>query len=201
MATDYVLALVALWAAAWLWRHGSGAPGRWWAAAFVATAVAAVLGGTSHGYAPVMSTALHLLVWRLTYVSVALANLCIGYGAALAALPSRWQGTALQVLRVRFVGVSAGLIALAEFRYALYDFAITLAALLATGMWLAARRLPGAAWVLAGAAVSAAGAALQLFKVGHGHAFNHNDWFHVVQALGIVMYARAGRDLVVRRPV
>lgn len=198
MVTDYVLALVGWASAAWLWRRARGAPGRWWAAAFVATGVAAVLGGTSHGYAPVLSPETQRLLWRATYVTVGVANLCILYGAALAALPRFLQHPALAVLLLRLVVVAGALIVLAQFRYVLYDFAITLLGLLALAASLAARRLPGAGWVAAGVLVSALGGGVQLARIGHGRAFNHNDWFHVVQAIGLVVYARAGRDLVTR---
>jgi hypothetical protein len=198
MATDYLLAATAFGAGMWLWKTAAGAPGRWWAAAFVATGVAAVLGGTSHGYAPVLDKQTHGLVWRLTYVTVGIANFCILYGASLAVVPARPRRAVLAVLLVRLLVVAAALIVLAQFRYVLYDYAITLAGLLGLAAALARRRLPGSGWVVAGVAASALGAAVQLGRIGQGRAFNHNDLFHVVQAAGLVLYARGGRDL--RRP-
>src|SRR5262245_50583957 len=109
MLTDYVLALTGFAVAAWLWPRAAGAPGRWWAAAFAMTGVAAVLGGTSHGYRPVMAAATHALLWRLTYVTVGLANLCILQGAAGAALSAAWARAALAVLAARFAAVAAAL--------------------------------------------------------------------------------------------
>jgi hypothetical protein len=195
MATDYLLAATAFGAAMWLWKAAAGAPGRWWAAAFVATGVAAVLGGTSHGYAPVLDKQTHGLVWRLTYVTAGIANFCILHGASLAVVPQRARRAVLAVLVVRLLVVAAALIVIGQFRYVLYDYAITLAGLLALAATLAGRRRPGAGWVVAGVAASALGAAVQLGRFGQGRAFNHNDLFHVVQAVGIALYARAGRDL------
>ena len=195
MATDYLLAATAFAAAMWLWKTAAGTPGRWWAAAFVATGVAAVLGGTSHGYAPVLDKQAHGLVWRLTYVTVGVANFCVLYGAALAALSPRLLRAALAILLFRLLVVAAALVALAQFRYVLYDYAITLAGLLALAAALGARGQPGAGWVVAGVAASALGAVVQLAHIGQGRVFNHNDLFHVVQAIGIALYARGGRDL------
>jgi hypothetical protein len=197
MATDYLLALAGFGAATWLWRRARDVPGRWWAAAFAATGVAAVLGGTSHGYAPVLAASTHALVWRLTYVTVGVANLCILQGAAMAGLPRRWHRPARAVLMLRLVTVAAALIVLGEFRYVLYDYAITLLGLLALAVALGARSDRAAGWVAAGVVASAAGAAVQLARIGQGAVFNHNDLFHVVQAIGLLLYARAGRDLVV----
>ena len=198
MVTDYLLAATGFGAAMWLWKSAAGVPGRWWAVAFVATGVAAVLGGTSHGYAPVIDKQTHGLVWRLTYVTVGIANFCVLYGAALAAVPRRLLRATVVVLLARLLVVAAALIVVAQFRYVLYDYAFTLVGLLALAAALGAQRRPGGGWVVAGVAASAIGAVVQLTRVGQGRVFNHNDLFHVVQAIGIALYARGGRALGTR---
>jgi hypothetical protein len=195
MATDYLLAATAFAAAMWLWKTAAGAPGRWWAVAFVATGVAAVLGGTSHGYAPVLDKQTHGLVWRLTYVTVGIANFCILYGAALAVVPGRFLRAAAAILALRLLVVAVALIVLAQFRYVLYDYAITLVGLLALAAVRGGRGQLGARWVIAGVVFSLLGGLVQLGRIGQGRVFNHNDLFHVLQAIGIALYARGGRDL------
>ena len=198
MVTDYLLAATAFGAAMWLWKSAAGVPGRWWAVAFLATGVAAVLGGTSHGYAPVIDKQTHGLVWRLTYVTVGIANFCILYGAVLAAVPRRFFRAAVAVLLARMLAVAAALIVVAQFRFVLYDYAITLVGLLALAAARGAQRQPGARWIVAGVAASTIGAVVQLARIGQGRVFNHNDLFHVVQAIGIALYARGGRELGTR---
>jgi uncharacterized protein DUF6962 len=201
MVTDYLLALVAFASAAWLRsRARPAAVARWWAAALAATGVAAVLGGTSHGYAPLLARETHGLIWRLTYLTTGLANFCILQGAARTALLPRWWRPATVVLLVRLCAVSAALIALAQFRFVLYDFALTLVLLAALALNLSARGRAGAGWVAAGVGFSAVGALVQLLRLGEGRAFNHNDVFHVVQAAGLICYARAGPALADARP-
>jgi hypothetical protein len=200
MVTDYLLALVAFIVAAWLWRRARGQPGRYWATAFVATGVAAILGGTSHGYMPVLDAQTRGLVWRLTYVTVEVANLCILYGAALAGLPPRMHRPALAILALRLLAVAGALIVLAQMRFVIYDYALTLLGIAGLGATLAARRQPGAGWVIAGTVASFLGGVVQLARVGQGRVFNHNDVFHVVQAIGLVLFALGGRDLVARAP-
>jgi uncharacterized membrane protein YhhN len=80
----------------------------------------------------------------------------------------------------------------------LYDYAITLVGLLALAAALGAQRQPGAKWIVAGVAASTIGAVVQLARIGQGRVFNHNDLFHVVQAIGIALYARGGRELGTR---
>jgi hypothetical protein len=200
LVTDYLLALIAFAAAAWLWRGARGRPGRYWAAAFVATGVAAIFGGTSHGYAPALDAPTRGLLWRLTYVTVEVANLCILYGAALAGLPPRTHRLALAILVLRLLVVAGAIVVLAEMRYVVLDYAVTILGIVGLGATLAARRQAGSIWVIAGTMVSAVGGFIQLARIGQGRAFNHNDVFHVVQAVGLVLYARGGRDLVEREP-
>jgi uncharacterized membrane protein HdeD (DUF308 family) len=201
MVTDYVLAAFAFGAASWLWREAQGRPGRYWAAAFAASGVAAVLGGTSHGYAPpVLHPRTHAVVWRLTYVTVEVANLCILYGAALATFSPRLHRLALGALVLRLAVVSAALVFLAQMRYVVLDYAITLAGIVGLAATLAARRQAGWGWIVAGTAVSLAAGVVQIARIGQGGVFNHNDVFHLLQAAGLVFYARGGRDLVRRGP-
>jgi hypothetical protein len=195
MATDYLLAATAFAAAMWLWKTAAGAPGRWWAVAFLASGVAAVLGGTSHGYAPVLDKQTHGIVWRLTYVTVGVANFCILYGAARAALPRPFLRGALALLLLRLLAVATALVLLAQMRHVIYDYTITLVGLIGLAALRGGRGRPGAGWVMAGVAVSLVGAVFQVGRIGEGRVFNHNDVFHVLQAIGIALYARGGRDL------
>jgi len=195
MVTDYVLALAGFLSAAWLWSRAPAPPARWWAAALLATGVAAVLGGTSHGYAPVLARSTHALVWRLTYATVAVANFAMLYGAARAGLGRRWWRMAAAVLGARLLASLAAVIAIAQLRVVVCDYAITLLGLLALAALLGARRAPGAGWVRAGVAASITGAFVQFLHLGQGRLFNHNDVFHVLQAFGLVCYARGGRLL------
>ena len=161
----------------------------------MASGVAAVLGGTSHGYAPVLDKQTHGIVWRLTYVTVGVANFCILYGAARAALPRHVLRGALALLLLRLLAVATALVLLAQLRHVIYDYTITLAGLIGLAAVRGGRGQPGAGWVMAGVAVSLAGALFQVGRIGQGRVFNHNDVFHVLQAIGIALYARGGRDL------
>jgi hypothetical protein len=105
---------------------------------------------------------------------------------------------ALAVLVLRLVVVSGALVAYAQMRHVVYDYGITLLGIVGLAATLGARRQAGAGWIAAGTAASFLGGVVQLGRIGQGHAFNHNDVFHVVQAVGVILYARGGRSLVAR---
>jgi hypothetical protein len=194
--TDYGLAAVAGALAAALWVRAEGHTSRHlWAASFLAVAVAAAAGGTWHGWSPRMTRPSADALWLVTYMFVGLGNVFILAGAAVAATRGALRTALVAVLLLRF-GVWLGFIARnPDFRYVIYDYAGTLLGLLALAAFLAWRDRPGAGWIAGGVAVSLAGAVIQRGRLAPSPAFNHNDLFHVVQAVGLYLYFQGGRRL------
>ena len=194
--TDYGLAAVGVALALKLQRRADGhLSRRLWAGCFLAVALAAVAGGTSHGWAPRMDEAERAALWLVTYALVGLGNLSILAGAAAAATRAGLRAALIVALVLRFAVWVAFIATRPDFRYVVYDYAGTLLGLLVLAAWLARRGRPGAAWITAGVLVSLAGAAVQRSGHGPSPAFNHNDLFHVIQAVGLCLYFRAGRLL------
>lgn len=194
--TDYGLAAVAGGLGAALWRRAQAqASRRLWAAAFIAAAAAAIVGGTSHGLDPRLDAAWRAALWRATYGLVGLGNLFILAGAAVAAARARLRGWLLAAAVLRFGAFLAFTALRTDFRYVVYDYGVTLAGLLLLALHLLRRGRPGAGWILTGVAASLAGAAVQRTGLDLSPAFNHNDLFHVVQAAGLCLYYRGGRLL------
>jgi hypothetical protein len=197
--TDYGLAAVGLALALRLQARAEGQRSRrLWAACFLGVALAAVTGGTSHGWAPRMDEAARITLWRVTYGLVGLGNFSILAGAVVAATRGRARAALLAALVLRFAVWFAFISMRPDFRYVVYDYAGTLLGLLVFAGWLARTRRPGAPWIAAGVAASLAGAVVQRSGLAPSPAFNHNDLFHVVQALGLYLYFRAGLVLADR---
>ena len=198
MATDYLLAATAFAAAMWLWKTAAGAPGPLvggrpsWPRAWPPS-----LGRDVPRLRAGARQQTHGLVWRLTYVTVEIANLCMLYGAALAGLPRtpppRRLPRSLPCVLVVAVGADPPRpVPLRPLR--LRDHAASASSAwppsaggaAAAGRRLGDRRRGRLRWL---------GAVVQLGRIGQGRVFNHNDVFHVLQAIGIALYARGGRDL------
>ena len=191
--TDYGLAAVGLALAVRLRALQDGeASRRLWAACFVAVALAAVAGGTFHGWGPRMGGTARAGLWLVTYGLIGLGNLLILAGAVVAAAAGGLRHALLALVVVRFAVWFAFIAMRPDFRYVIYDYAGTLAGLLAFAAWLARRGRPGGGWIAAGVAVSLAGALIQRGGRGPAPGFNHNDLFHVVQAAGLYLYFRGG---------
>lgn len=191
--TDYLLAL-----AGWTWGglllRERTTPARLFGLAFVASGVAAAIGGSLHGFGPRWSEAQRAHAWLATYGAIGLANLLLVAGAVLAWAPRLYHVPLLGLLGFR-LGVYAILLAShREFRYVVYDFAGTLLALAALALLGRASRPAPVPMVLLGVAVSFAGACVQHFRLAPHPLFNHNDLFHVIEIGGLYCFYRAGRS-------
>lgn len=191
LATDYLLAAAAAIIALRVLRSAGGQDcRRWWGVAFIALALGAALGGTHHG--------LRLeALWKPTVLVLGVASAGMVAGSALATAPGMW--------RIALVALAAAKLALYwtwvwrddRFIWAVADTgtAFALVALLHLIAW----RRPGSRWIVAGVAVSIAAAAVQASGIDLHRHFNHNDLYHLVQLVALLLYYRGVRVLTDRR--
>jgi len=200
MLTDFAITAVAWWMAWCLLRDAIMRTVRarvYWAAAFVFIGLGALLGGISHGFAPYLDTSAQAFVWKATVYALGLSS--------FSALAGTIAGTPLHILVAGFlqlVNVAAlgfygwWMIDHDDFRFVIYHYApsMLLVALLQL-LALAAERAPSAPWIIGGVIVTFAGAAIQQSGFGLHVHFNHNDIFHLVQIVGLVLFYRGVRRL------
>ena len=83
-----------------------------------------------------------------------------------------------------------------EYRYVVFDSAVSFLAILAIhALPGSLRSEPGARFILAGLLLSFVAAAVQLFRVAPHPRFNHNDLYHLIQIGAIVTLYRGARSL------
>jgi hypothetical protein len=177
-------------------RHaGSQRSIRLCAAALLTTAFAGLVGGSSHGFAPALSLEAREAFRIVTAWSIGLSSLFLLAACVVAATTGALRTGLLAVLIARLLGYAAYAIFHRDFRYVIYDYALSLAALfvLALQPRLRGPRRAGA-WILAGLAASLVAAAVQRSALAFA-GLNHNDLFHLIQTAGIFFYYGAGRRL------
>lgn len=182
MLTDYVLGGVSTYAAIALLRD-SQISRRLWALAFAALAAAAFLGGTWHGF--LQSD----LLWKATTLSAGVASFGMVAGSSYAVFSGQIRAFMLTAALAKLVVYSAWMLGHDAFLYVVIDTAIAFLVVAALHLWK---------WngpILAGVAVSIAGAAVQAsgFRL-HEH-FNHNDLYHVIQMVALVLLYRGAKRL------
>ena len=123
--------------------------------------MASLIGGSSHGFAPYLSADARAAVWRATYGTLGMANLLILAAAASFALRGAAASVAVFALTVRLALYLSFIGSRPEFRYVVYDYALTLVLLTIFAVYGRQRAWPGAGWLLAGIGVSFVGALIQ----------------------------------------
>lgn len=176
LVTDYLLAAFTA-VLAWRLQAMRVWPQQCWAAAFAATAVAGVTGGTVHGFRLVMAPTLTAGLWVLTLEALLLAGLLL-----IVATHRRMLVPAAVLYAAYAVWVAVH----PTFVFAIIGYGAALAVLVAVHVraWIAARSR-ASMWILVGVAVSVVAAVVQQSGWAPHPHFNHNDLYHVIQAVAI----------------
>jgi len=197
LLTDYALAVVTASLALSLHRRREGRRARGlWTLALAALALAALLGGTSHGFAPVLPTLAATLLWKATVLSVGVASFGLLSGSA-AGTTSPPVARIFLVLAVAKLAIySAWMLFHDEYLYVIVDTGSALAGIAALHSWSWVRRRDAAsAWMLGGVAVSLLAAAVQASGFALSRDFNHNDLYHVIQIVAMFLFYAGARRL------
>jgi hypothetical protein len=195
VATDYLLAVLGL-ALGWrLWRRPRLDNGsrRLWAGMFLAMAVAAFAGGTSHGWADRLSEGGYWALWRATVWSIGIASLCAGSAMARFAFRrsvARWW---VALFGLQFLVYAIWMTTHDDFEYVILEYApaMLFVAVVSAWRWLG-HGWRGGSWVVVGVLVSFAAAGVQVSGLSLHRHFNHNDLYHVIQMLGFYLLYRGG---------
>jgi hypothetical protein len=164
---------------------------RWWSVAFTATAIASAAGGTVHGFQHVMARRLTNLLWLVTLESLVVAAFAV---VSAAIVLVGWGRT------IRFVATFAAAVAFGSYGLWVIENPVFLSAIAAygaafgvlVGIRLSVRPLDrGGRLLLAGVALSLAAAGVQQSGWSIHRYFNHNDLYHVIQAVAVWLLYRA----------
>lgn len=198
LVTDYLLAAFTAVLAHRVWRASRGASERWWAAAFAATAVAGIAGGTVHGFPDALGDAAHVL-WLVTIESLVFASFAVVRSALSASrLPDGPRRGATIAFALAYAACGVWTIDDPRFVFAIaaYGSALVVLAAVQVPAW---RERPAARWFVAGVVVSAVAAAVQQSGWSLHPHFNHNDLYHVVQAIAVWLLYRGAIQVSVSR--
>jgi hypothetical protein len=189
LATDMLLALLGGWLA-WRLRKrvtSNNSAAIWWCRALLAMAASALVGGLYHGFAPNFHAAVDGVWWRLVLSLICVMGLTMEVSLIHEIAPA-WPGW-MRVVVVKFLLSVAAVIVWPDFRVAMADYGLAMLAWVAAALIL---RRGWRIWMLSGVGLSAVAGWVQQSGWGLTPGFNHNDVFHVIQALALLGFYRAG---------
>jgi len=198
--TDYGLALECAAFVVLLYRGAARNPAlrNWFVLFFGAVGVAALAGGTAHGFIAEKQSTVHILLWQTIVVTIGLAALSAWAIGAHLLFPPRI------IRRVVFTAVSLFVVYLGVARFVAQKFIVVIAYYLPATVFLffallvLYRRKPAAHLRagLFGIALTFIAAGVQQAKFGLHPYFNHNALYHALQALALYLIYLTTRSLV-----
>jgi hypothetical protein len=133
---------------------------------------------------------------RITLYSIGFASYYMVAGTARAVLRHRVGSWLIAAAAIKLAGYLYWTTVRPEFSSAVYDYVPNMLAVMVMGIMLKRRRRdPAGSWLTAGVAVSFLAAGVQLGGLTLAEHFNHNDLYHVVQMLALVMFYRGASRL------
>jgi Family of unknown function (DUF6962) len=199
--TDLGLAVEAGCFAAWLQRRYSpGAPLRLaFVGFFAAVALAAFLGGFTHGFLPDEQAQLYRAVWLSTLIAIGAAALASWAIGARLIFGERTADRVIAFAALLFAAYIAAIIFVSRsFAVAIVHYLPAAAFLLfAFAYAWRRRRSDFLAAGIAGVALTFVAAAVQQGRIGvHPRYFNHNALYHLIQASALLLIFLAARGLL-----
>jgi hypothetical protein len=177
-------------------RPKSSAPSRlarWWGVFFVLIAVAAVTGGTFHGLETLAAGWLLTILWKVTVLAIGAGSAIFAAVSIELAVQRRAIRRALLALvAIQFFSYASWMLWHDDFRYVVYQYGASaiLVLIVFAASW---KRHPELSRpIIAAIVVTAGGALVQQYQVALHHHFDHNDLYHVIQMLAMLLLYRAG---------
>ena len=196
MVTDYAMgALACVFAVRIAGDAAAGGQlsGRLWAASLLMTAVAALVGGTCHGFSQWMPGAAGRAMWKATLVATGVGSACLLAAVIVAGVAGPLRTVLAGVVIAKLVFYVWTVATKDSFNLVIVDYGTALvAAVLAAWLLRPSGLTPAVWWITAGVAVAVVAGAIQWARLAPHVHFNHNDLFHVVQMASLYLLYRGG---------
>jgi hypothetical protein len=188
VATDYMLAAVALVLGLRLRARAQPAPPM--AAAFFFLALAASSAGTFHGLRAHLGQTGKVCLWGTTSIAMLGLSFCLLVTYGRVRTPPRWHRALTLVAALKLGAIAVLLARDPGFLWIVVDYAASMLGL-SIIYAVEAASAPDALWLYAAVAISIVAAVVQRQRISPSEAFNHNDLYHVVQLLSVGCFYRA----------
>lgn len=197
LLTDYALAGVTGWLGWRLLKVREAHTARLlWAVAFTALAAAAAVGGTYHGFAPLLPDGVVYLLWKVTVLAVGIASFSMFSGSVMATTADGVRKLLLAIAVAKLTLYAVWMLGHDDFLFVIVDTGTAMAGVAALHGWSAAHDGDSASlWMLVAVGVSALAAAVQASGFALHQHFNHNDLYHVIQIVAMTLFYKGAKLL------
>jgi len=194
--TDYLLAVVCVTLAVFLLKIWSVRRDRavlFWSFALLATAFAALLGGTFHGFGRSLTPSGARLLWLGTTWSIGLASFALMTGSLFGAVRPPMRSWFITIAACKLLLYLVWMIGHEEFIYPIIDYGSSMIVVLV--LCIIRWNEPAFRWIAAGILTAFGASGVQQAHLGFGPAFDHNAVYHIIQMLAVWLLYRGARLL------
>lgn len=194
--TDYIIGLLGIYFGYKTLQIQSSIFHLLWAISFFSLSMGGFLGGTRHGLGPRFPAILNNLVWRAAILFVMLTAVLITASVSTLFIDRDWHSSILVICISLVFYCILRIKKNDSFRHVI-NFNLPLLVISFFGFIAAFFILgyTGALFILIGISVSLVAARVQASGVALHEHFNHNDLFHIIQMLGMVLMYRGGLEI------
>ncbi len=197
--TDYAIAVVALILAFSLgrigWQKKQYSIGLW-AIAFASVALAALLGGTCHGFLSVLPKSWLVAFWQGMVCLLSLASFALLIGSIIGTAPAKQQRWLLLAVGVKTSLIWLILLQTPLFEFAALDYSTSLTFVLILQLQaLLTGTTPAVPWLIAGTLVSGLALCVLVSRLNLPPLFAANDLYHLVQLVGLGLLYQGAKHL------
>ena len=184
VATDLMLALLSAIFGVKLLGQQQALTAQWWGIMMLALTLSSLSGAVAH--AMPLDSSVEQFSWLITVLSLPFIAVSLGFSLATYLR----QGKAVRfVLILKLVFFLVVAYTARDFRYAIVDYSIPML------LWLVVAAKRGLIVLLVGLILSVAAALIQQLQLGFSASFNHNDVYHVVQAIALYFLYKGALQL------
>lgn len=157
-----------------------------WAAAFACVSLAALLGGTYHGFARHLPPENQFLLWEVLAYAMGGASFFMVVATAQATVGRKLQWAILLLATGKLLAYLYATHLRLDFAYIVADYLLAMLLLLGLELfWGLHRQRPGAVWIIAGVVVSAIAVVALAFPWAGIAMFKPVDVYHLVQMVAL----------------
>jgi hypothetical protein len=199
MLTDYAVAIETLLFAILLFRSSHRqrkTSVRLWGIGFSLFAVAAILGGTYHGFAYYLGEAGRKTLWQGMIYLLSFSSLFMFSGTVINSIPNRFHKICLALIAFKSLVYLSFAVNQDSFRYVLVDYLSVIIAILVLQAWVAYRyKQRSAVLISSGIIILLVAAGAQQSRFTLAENFNYNDLSHIISMVGFYFLYRGSRLL------
>ena len=167
-----------------------------WACSFFSLSLGAFIGGSYYGFGPTLPNYITKVIWRLTLIFVGITGLFLAGSAATFYINETGKFGLIIGSAILIIKYVLGLKRDDTFHHAI-KFYVIMIILALIGFIPAFFSLgyTGALPIVIGLLVNLSAAGVQASGLTLHKYFNHNDLFHVIQMLGMILMYRGGLEI------